>query len=102
MATEFAPTIESWYQDEEMGRPFRVVAVDDDNETIEVQYFNGDIGELDFNAWRDSLIVPIEAPEDASAPFDDVELDDLGYSDTDRHAPGDLTLDDLLDNTDAY
>ena len=42
----------------------------------------------------------IEDPEDWSAPFDDLELDDLGYTDTDRHARADsedLDISDFLD-----
>lgn len=98
MSIELFPAIDTWYEDQEIGRNFQVVAVDEDAETIEIQYANGDIGELDFNSWREAAIIPIETPEDASAPFDDVELDDLGYSDTDRHSPEGLTLEDFLDD----
>jgi hypothetical protein len=102
MPTEIPPSVESWYQDAETGRSFRVVAVDEPNETIDVQFYNGDIGELDFASWQESTILPIEPPEDASAPFDDVEAEDLGYTDLDLHERGNLTLDDLLDERDAY
>lgn len=30
------------------------------------------------------------------APFDDLEMDDLGYTDLDQHHPGGLTFDNLL------
>lgn len=96
------PAIDDWFQDAETGRSFRVVAVDDENDSINVQYYNGDIGDFDLSSWRDSTLIPIEPPEDASAPFDDLEMDDLGYTDLDQHHPGGLTLDDLLDERDAY
>lgn len=96
MPNELIPRIEAWYRDQEMGQDFQVVAVDDENETIELQYSNGDIGEMDFSSWREASIEPIEPPEDAGAPYDDLELDDFGYSDADRHGPDDLTLDDIL------
>jgi hypothetical protein len=102
MPTEALPSIDNWYQDVETGRTFRVIAVDEENDSIEIQFYNGDIGDFDFGSWRDSVIIPIEPPEDASAPFDDLEIDDLGYTDPDLHEPGDLTLDDLLDEQDEY
>lgn len=102
MPTLVPPSIEHWFQDSETGRSFRVIAIDTENDSIEIQFYDGDVDELDFGAWRDSLFIPIEAPEDARAPFDDVEIDDLGYSDTDVHKPSDRTLDDLLDERDAY
>lgn len=95
-ATE--PILENWYKDASTGRTFRIVAIDEETDSIEVQYFNGDIGEYDFASWLESGFLPIEAPEDWTAPFDAVETDDLGYTDTDIHAPElrDITLDDLL------
>lgn len=93
------PFLENWYQDESTGRQFRIVAIDEENETIAVQYLNGDLGEFDYASWAESVISPIEPPEDWSAPFDDVELDDLGYTDPDYHGRNsqDITLNDLLD-----
>lgn len=102
MPTLALPSIEQWFEDIETGRAFRVIAVDEENDSIEIQYYDGDLGELDFASWRESAIIPIEAPEDARGPFDDVEIDDLGYSDPDVHQPGDRTLNDLLDEKDAY
>ncbi len=98
------PTLESWYQDAGTGKSFRIVAIDTDNDSIEVQYLNGDIGEFDYASWDDSSFFPIEPPEDWSAPFDDVEIDDLGYTDPDRHGMDrrDVTLDDLIDEEDNH
>jgi len=92
------PILNNWYQDAETGRGFRVVAIDGDS--IEVQYLNGDIGEYDPTSWEDSAFLSAEAPEDWSAPFGEIELDDLGYSDPDRHGPDlqDITLDNFLDD----
>lgn len=93
------PILDNWYLDAASGRQFRIVALDEKNESIEVQFLNGDLGEYDCASWDDSDIARIEAPEDWSAPFDDVELDDLGYTDPDLHGrdASDMTLDDLLD-----
>ena len=93
------PILENWYQDAESGRSIRIVAIDSDSDSIEVQYLNGDLGEYDSAIWDDSAFFPIEPPEDWSAPFDDVEVDDLGYSDPDRHGLDmqEVTLNDLLE-----
>ncbi len=92
--------IDSWYQDPQTGNAFRVVALDRASDSIEIQFFNGDLAEYDFASWAESNFTPIEAPEDWSGPFDDVEIDDFGYSDPDVHEPHlqGLTLDDLLDD----
>jgi hypothetical protein len=96
--------LENWYQDGNTGRTFRVVAVDEGADSIEVQYFNGDLGEYDFASWSDSPFAAIEPPEDWSAPYGDLESDDLGYSDPDRHRrdSANLTLDDLLEDDEDY
>ena len=98
--TASSPRLETWYQDSTTGRTFRVVALDKSADSIEIQYFNGDLAEYDFASWTDSGFLPVEAPEDWSGPFDDLEPDDLGYSDPDTHCEPDLTLDDLLNAED--
>ena len=43
------------------------------------------------------LSITLKIPEDWSAPFDDIETDDLGYTDTDRHARPDAENMDISD-----
>lgn len=102
MIHEVIASIDSWYKETGINRLFQVVAIDTDNELIEVQYENGDIGEIEFNSWNELLPLPVAAPEDASAAFDNVGPDDLGYSDTDYHSPENLSLDDFLDSQDDF
>lgn len=100
MTTITDPVIGRWYKDFENNLTFKVVAIDSKDETIDVQYANGDLGEYDNDAWYASTFDYIEDPEDWSAPFDELELDDLGYTDTDRHArpdSEDLDISDFLD-----
>jgi len=71
------------------------------DDTIEVQYNNGDIGEFDSDSWYNSTFDYIEEPEDWSAPFGNIEGDDLGYSDNDSHTKPDqdgLDISDMLDD----
>ncbi len=93
MTTVTDPIIDSWYKDVENKLKFKVVAIDENDDSIEVQYLNGDIGEYDNDSWYNSTFDYIEDPEDWSAPFDDIETDDLGYSDTDSHKPNDEDMD---------
>jgi hypothetical protein len=85
MTTITDPVIDSWYKDVENDLTFKVVAIDETDDSIDVQYINGDIGEYDDDTWYNSTFDFVEAPEDWSAPFDGVETDDLGYSDPDTH-----------------
>ena len=73
------PIIGNWYRNQETGNDFEVVALDEDAQTVEIQYFDGELEELDLEVWYDLPIDPIEAPEDWSGPFDEMEPDDLGY-----------------------
>ncbi|MFZ1643020.1 MAG: DUF6763 family protein [Candidatus Contendobacter sp.] len=73
------PIIGNWYRNQETGNDFEVVALDEDAQTIEIQYFDGELEELDLDAWYELAIESIEAPEDWSGPFDEMEADDLGY-----------------------
>jgi len=85
MTTVADPIIDNWYKDVENNLIFKVVAIDEKNDSIEVQYYHGDIGEYDRESWYNSTFDIIETPEDWSAPFDELEIDDLGYSDPDIH-----------------
>ena len=88
------PIIGSRYQDVENNLKFKVVAIEETDDAIEVQYFNGDIGEYDHDNWYNSKFNYIEVPEDwrepfddiATDPFDDIIGDDLAYTDKVIHA----------------
>ena len=54
MATVADPIIGSWYKDLENNLKFKVVAIDEKDDTIDVQYINGDIGEYDSESWFSS------------------------------------------------
>ena len=63
------PVIGMWYV-----RPgseaFEVVAFDRDDRTIEIQYFDGTVEELDLDEWREGEIRVTEAPEDWTGSVD--------------------------------
>ena len=82
------PIIGNWYRNQETGNDFEVVALDEDAQTIEIQYFDGELEELDLDAWYELAIESIEAPEDWSGPFDQLESDDLGYEEEGEEGSG--------------
>ena len=63
-----------------MPKPHKIVAIDDEDETIEIQYFDGTVTEIEFDSWNeqllDELIDAADAPEDWSGAVD-VEAEDL-------------------------
>lgn len=83
MPNELDPIVEQWYLRRDKGELFRVVAVDAATRCIEIQSFGGDVEELEADAWREMDIELTEAPEDWTGPFDDIETDDLGLTETD-------------------
>lgn len=86
MAMQQPPVISQWYRHLDKGQSFQVTAIDEADGTIEVQHFDGDLEEIDLEDWRDMALEPIETPEDWTGPMDDIERDDLGYTETDMSA----------------
>ena len=64
-----APVVGNWYA-RSGGDSFEVVAIDRDDSTIELQYFDGTIEELDFEDWGEEEIEPAEPPEDWTGSVD--------------------------------
>ena len=63
------PVIGEWYQSTD-GLDFEVVAIDGDERTIEIQYFDGAIEELDFSSWAQMPLQAVQPPEDWSGSVD--------------------------------
>ena len=77
MSTEADPILDNWYQHLDKGQKFRVVALSEDDGAVEIQYFDGDLEEIDADNWYELDIEPIEPPENWSGPIDVAETDDL-------------------------
>jgi len=82
MPAEREPVVSQWYRHLNKGQQFYVTAVDEEAGTVEIQHFDGDVEEVDLDEWSELEIEPIEPPEDWTGPVDDVERDDLGYTET--------------------
>jgi hypothetical protein len=83
------PEIGEWYRGA-TNELFEVVAVDGDDQTIEIQYFDGTVEEMDFDGWsellKDNLIEAADAPEDWSGSVD-VDAEDLDREPEDNARP---------------
>lgn len=77
MSTPFEPEVGNWYKTAE-GMSFEVIAVDEGEGVLEVQYFDGALEEFDLETWYGMEVEAREPPEDWSGPFDDLTRDDLG------------------------
>ena len=76
------PAIGRWYR-RANGQMFEVVAVDEEDETIELQFFDGTIDEVDRDMWSKLLIERVAAPEDWSGSVDMDPEDYTGRDDGD-------------------
>jgi hypothetical protein len=85
MPNELDPLEDQWYAYLDKGQRFYIVAIDEDNSTVEVQHFDGDLEELTLDEWRELNIRLSEAPENWDGPLDVGEQDDLGTGITDTN-----------------
>ncbi|HYM42108.1 MAG TPA: DUF6763 family protein [Steroidobacteraceae bacterium] len=74
MSRDYEPVPGQWYENLEEEEQFRVLTMDEDSELIEIEYLDGDIEELDLEAWREMDLERIEEPEGWSD--DDEESED--------------------------
>lgn len=80
--TDADPVVGTWYRELRRDHRFEVVALDAGDGAVEIQDFDGNIDRLELEAWYETELEPIEPPEDWTGPLDDIERDDLGYSDS--------------------
>jgi hypothetical protein len=88
------PAVGAWYQNQE-GDILKVVALDDEEFTVEIQYYDGSIEEYDLDTWEELELLPAEAPEDWAGSLDLSSEDygvDLDYPAGENHSN---PLDDL-------
>lgn len=83
MPTEIDPIVDNWYFHLDKGQRFYVVAVDDVEEVVEIQHFDGDLEEMSLSEWYNMNIAIGEEPENWSGALDIAEGDDLGTEITD-------------------
>ena len=98
MGREYEPTVKQWYEDLENDETFQVLKVDEDKETVEIQYLDGEIEELDVESWAELDLELTEEPEGWSGSEgeddDDEEEDDEDWDDDEDDDDDDLDDED--------
>ena len=79
MIGELDPIEGNWYHDLGRKQDFMVVDVNETEGTVDIQYFDGDIEELELEEWEEMDLEETEPPEDWTGPLDELESDDRGY-----------------------
>lgn len=97
MPTHHVPVIGDWYKTL-AGETFEIVALDEDDQTVEIQYEDGSIEELDLDTWYDLELEQVESPSDWSGSLDmdreDFDLGAGGLPDDWSYSASDLDLED--------
>jgi hypothetical protein len=105
VSRDYEPVVGQWYENLEEEESFRVLSVDEDSELVEIEYLDGDIEELDIEAWHEMDLDRIEEPEGWSEPDDDEdEEDDEDWEEDEDEDDDDLDEDedDVDDERDEY
>lgn len=79
MSTEIDPIPGNWYKYVGKNGDFFVVEVYEDDNIVEIQHYDGDVEEIELDEWYEMNVEAIEPPEDWVGPYDEIEMDDLGY-----------------------
>lgn len=74
------PSIGQWFR-RPNGALLEVVAIDEDDSTIEIQLFDGTIDEIELDAWPEQFLTEAAAPEDWSGSVDMDPEDYTGRND---------------------
>jgi len=72
MDTNKEPEIGNWYQPMD-GLLFKIIALDSDDDTIEIQYLDDSIEEFDFDSWDRMEPELIDASDNLSYNYYDVD-----------------------------
>jgi hypothetical protein len=109
---DYEPVKGQWYENVEDDDTFRVLSVDEDAELVEIEYLDGDIEELDIDAWHEMDLERIEEPEGWAAQEEeddeeeeedeDDEDEDDDWDDDDEDDEDDDWEDEEEDGNDRY
>jgi hypothetical protein len=83
VSRDYEPVPGQWYENLEEEEQFRVLSIDEDSELIEIEYLDGDIEELDLEAWHEMDLERIAEPEGWSDDDDDEEEEEEDWDEED-------------------
>jgi hypothetical protein len=108
---DYEPVKGQWYENLEEDDSFRVLSVDEDAELVEIEYLDGDIEEMDLDAWHEMDLERIPEPEGWAAAekddeeeekADDDEDEDDDWDDEDDEDDDEDDLDEDEDDRERY
>jgi hypothetical protein len=76
VSRDFDPEAGKWYEDLDREEVFKVVAVDPDDEIVKLQWLDGEIEEIDLDAWTELDLELAEEPEGWADDDEDDEDDE--------------------------
>ena len=103
MSRDYEPVPGQWYENLEEEESFRVLSVDEDSELVEIEYLDGDIEEIDIEAWHEMDLEHTQEPEgwaesqEEDEDDDEEEDEDEDEDDWDEDEDDDEDDDDDLD-----
>jgi hypothetical protein len=100
VSRDYEPVPGQWYENLEEEESFRVLSVDEDSELVEIEYLDGDIEEIDLEAWHEMDLEHTDEPEGWSEPEEDEEDEDEEEDDFDEDDEDDEDDDDFDDDED--
>ena len=118
MSRDYEPVVGQWYENLEEEESFRVLSVDEDSELVEIEYLDGDIEEIDLEAWHEMDLEHTQEPEgwaesqeedddeeedeDEDEDWDEDEDEDEDEDDDDEDEDDDLDEDEEAGDRDEY
>lgn len=100
VSRDYEPVAGQWYENLEEEEHFRVLKVNEDSELVEIEYLDGDIEELDIEAWHEMDLEHTKEPEgwaESQEEDDEEEEDEEEDEDDDWDDDDDDDDDDDLD-----
>lgn len=76
MSRDYEPVPGQWYENLEEEETFRVLSVNEDADLVEIEYLDGDIEEIDIEAWHEMDLEQTQEPEGWSESDEDEDEDD--------------------------
>jgi hypothetical protein len=100
VSRDYEPVRGQWYENLEEEESFRVLSVDEDSERLEIEYLDGDIEEIDLEAWHEMDLERIEEPEGWSESDDEDADDDEDWEEDEEEEDEDEDDDDWDEDDD--
>jgi hypothetical protein len=72
MFNKLKPVVTRWYEREDTGEIFEVIAVDAADGMVDVQNFEGEVAEMDMKTWQELNLSRVRSPQwyDRCAPYE--------------------------------